>query len=601
MGMDNRRKVVLWSSLGVLLISAFALISHADELSIWSDEMWSVFHSSKSVTQILLDRDVTWPFTYYLALHGWSRVASWNDFVLHAFGVFAGVLTVAFMIQAGRRLLSPTAGLLAALAFGTSSYALYFLLELRGYSLMLLTEAAFVYCYLRWRKNPSLRRSAVLWLSQVAMLYTQFILVVILMLAALHLLLTMPRRFLRWLIITLLTGVAFLPLLPQFLRGVNLRSTVGDNGSLPSYFLYGFDSFYRAYSAHWDIWFAVLLGLVGLGLLWAVRRFGWLTLLWLLIWGVGIPLAAYIEREHFAAFTTRYLSFTMPAAFLLIGAGLAALPRRTYLIGAATLLILALAPWQPFDHRPKYSDYVPTRDFMREMARAFQPGDYLVVDPSLQNQVDSLEWWYYKTLYFPSGNFQIAPDGAKAGRRVWYLVRQGSDHSAIAASVQQGRLMRSFWGPWYFIATLYEAPPLAQGIRFGDTMRFRGADVVRTPVVHAGDTLDVTLWWSTDEALKLNYSISMQLLDSSGRLITQVDRPPQGDGTPEQISTWQPNMLYLDHRRIEIPYHLADGQYRIELIVYQYWDNVRLMPETGASPDRTLTIDQFHLLSYAVW
>lgn len=62
-------------------------------------------------------------------------------------GVYLGLLAPAFMYRAGQQLYSSSAGLLAAVAFATSSYALYFLLKLRGYSLMLLTKAAFVCCY----------------------------------------------------------------------------------------------------------------------------------------------------------------------------------------------------------------------------------------------------------------------------------------------------------------------------------------------------------------------------------------------------------------------------------------------------------------------
>src|SRR5258706_736461 len=144
----NNSRIFVVISTSVLLIVAFALITHADSLSIWSDETWSVFHSSKTVEQILREPDVTWPFGYYLLLHGWITVTGTNnDYVLHVFGVFTGILAAAFLIRTGRYLPFPAAGLLAALAFGTSSYVLYFSQELQGYGLMLLTEGAFLCLY----------------------------------------------------------------------------------------------------------------------------------------------------------------------------------------------------------------------------------------------------------------------------------------------------------------------------------------------------------------------------------------------------------------------------------------------------------------------
>lgn len=578
-----------------------ALISRADDLSIWEDETWSIFHSSRTLSQITTEVDLLWPFGYFALLHLWSNYATQHDFALRALSVFFGVLAVAFMIRAGRSLFSPTAGLLAALAFGTSSYALSFLLELRGYSPMLLLEAIFVYVYAEWHKKATLRRSIALLVTQIAMMYIYFGLFVVIGLAVFHMLISRPRLFLKWLPLGFATVFAFLPLLPQFLETLSARSRVlwSDN-QLPAHFVRGFDTFYRAYSAHWDAWFAVIVILVIFGLFFAVRRLGGQTFAWLLIWGIGIPLLAFITRERSALFTTRYLSFTMPAVFLLIGIGLSALPRQTLTwAGTAAILILALAPWQPFDHRPSYSDYPPVRDFMRAMARMYQPGDWLVIDPALHRQPNSLEWWYYKNIYFPNGHFQFAKDGTQAGRRVWHLVRQGSEDHAITASVQRGRLMRAFWGPWYFIATLYEAPPQAEPIHFGESLKFHGADIKRTPVVHTGDTLEVTLWWSTDQPLPADYSISLYLLDPTGQLVAQVDGPPRTQGTPEQLSAWQPEMLYLDQRRIEVPYRIPYGSYTLAVAVYQWWDGVRLVPSQNSTPDRIVIIDQFPLWSYA--
>src|SRR5712692_1441084 len=145
--------------MAVLLIAAFAIISRADQLGLWFDEIWAVLHSSTSVQQILAERDVTWPPGYFLALHAWGSLARWNDFSLHSLGAFFGILATAFFIRAGRRLHSSTAGLLAGLAFATSSYALYFVLEIRGYGLMLLAEAVFLNVYLRWLKRD--RKSVV--------------------------------------------------------------------------------------------------------------------------------------------------------------------------------------------------------------------------------------------------------------------------------------------------------------------------------------------------------------------------------------------------------------------------------------------------------
>ncbi len=228
-------RLILGLSTGVLLIAAVRLGGHADALSIWSDETWSIWHGGKTVLQILLERDLLWPFGYFLTLHGWMQITgSANDFAMHALGVFTGLLSAAFLIRTGRELHMPLAGVLAGLAFGASGYALYFSLELRGYGLMLLAESAFVCLYARWVNSPSLRRSVPLLAVMIVMPYTHFMTGVVIAGATLHLLLSQPRRLGRWGLLVGAAGIAFLPLLPQAWRGCTLTRMAGSGGDLPS-------------------------------------------------------------------------------------------------------------------------------------------------------------------------------------------------------------------------------------------------------------------------------------------------------------------------------------------------------------------------------
>jgi Dolichyl-phosphate-mannose-protein mannosyltransferase len=607
------KKYVLWLALAVLLIAAFFLISHADELATWADESWTVFHSSASLGQIAAERDITWPLGSFVVLHLWGTVASWNDFSLHVFGVLCGLLSTAFLIQIGKRLKSPSAGLLAALAFATSSYALYFLLEIRGYSLMLLTETAFVAVYLRWLKRSTWGRSVALFAVQAAMLYTHFILGVVLALAGLHLLLTAPRKLFLWLGIALATAIAFIPLIPQFQSAMAIRGNLAGQ-TLPNYATRDFLSFITAFSAHWDLWFGLILILCAVGLIRTVAQGHGRQLIWLAVWGIAIPLVAYAIRYSSLIFTTRYLTFTLPAIFLLIGIGLAAIPikRNSAWIGTAALLILALAPWQPYDHRPApSSDGPPLHELFRTMSARFQPGDIVAFDPNLTGY-DPLALAYYKQLYYPQGTVARGK-AVPTARRVWYVVRQGSEDQPMLAAVQQGRLATDFWGPWYLATTLYEAPPSTTGLLFGDSLRFYGADVQRRSALHAGDSIGLTLWWSSEKPITQPLSVSIQVVNADGEVVAQgQDGPPKAANTPD-MTTWTQGALYLDERQVQIPYqpHIASGaadeELTVQLIVYQSWDGTRLIPAVGAGSANDVTaahgliIDRATLYSYASW
>ena len=617
----------IWASTAVLLIGTIAIFSRTNVLTLWSDEIWSVFHSTGTLAQVFNDPDVTWPFGYYLTLHGWTRFASDNDFSIHVLGGLIGLIATACLIRAGQRLFSPMAGWLAGLMFTTSSYAIYFLLEVRGYGLMLLAESLFIWVYLRWRSHPNVRRGALLWISQTAMLYTHFILIVPIALAGAYTLISALRRserraLIRWIVIAILTGVAFSPLIPQFIRGSSLRVAVGTN-TLPGYFLLPFYTFYQAYSAHWDVWFALILIVAVFGLIVAIRRIGWQTLAWLAVWAIAIPVVAYLTEARSASFTTRYLSFTIPALFLLVAMGLAgfaqwlgtwksiaATPIRRVpgVITVALIAILAIAPWHPYDHRPADTDTPPLNQFMHAMADKAQPGDRFVVDPGA-GCCDPVAWDYYKALYFPAAARTTASTVPPDSGRIWYIERQGSTDQAIKASITKGRLARDFWGPWYFAATLYEAPPFANGVTFGDSVQFRGIQIERRAELESGDRIPIMLWWSAISTPKGDYSISIRLISPGGKVITQLDGAPQTSGTPSQLTQWQPGAIYLDRRILIVPYGLSDGDYTIQLIVYQWWDGKRLMPtilETDRhgleiTSDNALIIDRVHLRSYAVW
>jgi hypothetical protein len=394
-------------------------------------------------------------------------------------------------------------------------------------------------------------------------------------------------------------GIAFLPLLPQLWRGFELTRVAWNSGALPSFFRLGLESFYRAHSSHWDLWFAVVLVCCAAGLYAAARRAGWQTVAWLAAWGIGIPLAAFLARERFPFFTTRYLVFTIPAAVLLLGLGLASSPARW--AGAAALGIMSLAPWQPFDLRPSYSDFPPLRDLMRFMADEFRPGDRLVVDPALAPQVVSLEWLYYKSLYFAQGDLRPSDPDGLLDRRVWYLYRQGGEDPALSRIVRSGRVQTASWGAWYLHAALFEAPPSDIGIAYGSALRFLGADVDRLLDVHAGDLLPARLWWAADQRTPGRPTVRIELRAADGRLVARFVDPPPAPGAEPLPGLLLPGAITLDARYIRIPYHLDDGMYTLELVIPLPGESAPSSPGSSSQVDRTIEIDRFHLVSFATW
>ncbi len=585
-GIDRRQIAI---STLVLLLAAAILILHAGDTSLWEDEFYTVHHISGRLDQLLLDRELNWPPLYYLPLYVWMRLAGPHDVILRMTGVFYGLLGTTCFFQIGRRLGGRRTGWLAALLFATSSYTLYFLLELRGYALLLPLIGLVLWLHLRWLSHPTWRRALFYVVGLVALWYTQYAALIITVILGGHVLLTAPRRLLRWLPMPLVAAAAFLPLWGQFIEAMQVRAYVfAVNGTLPAYFLQGPEMMFRAYSGGQPVLFVMLILLVlgGLVLLmWRGPRSVRLTVLWLAGWGLAVPALAYLLRARVGLYTERYLTFTVPGLIVLLALGLGALPVPLRRIGVLLVLASAVFAWQPFHFRPAYSDSPPIRDLVRELADRLAPGEVLVVDPGCTCG-DPLGWWYYESLYMPGGRaIPRVTDPADAPGGVWYLSRQGSRDAALQAAVADGRLYTEFWGPWYFIVEHYEAPPLVQGYRVGETIRFQGASFVPRGPYMPGDVLTVRTWWAVDAPPERDYSLGLHLLDASGRLVAQVDSGPVGDLTPGQTSAWQPGELYRDDRVLQIPWRVPMGRYVVLLFVY-YWEDGLPLPLEEAAPQR---------------
>ena len=100
-----------------------------------------------------------------------------------------------------------------------------------------------------------------------------------------------------------------------------------------------------------------------------------------------------------------------------------------------------------------------------------------------------------------------------------------------------------------------------------------------TRTVDAKSVLDLTLYWQSGAPVPDNYTVFVHLLDSSGRLVAQVDAPPQNGTLP--TSVWKPGQIVKDPYHIMIPTGLRPGEYTIELGLYTPTDLKRL-PVAGS-------------------
>jgi hypothetical protein len=132
---------------------------------------------------------------------------------------------------------------------------------------------------------------------------------------------------------------------------------------------------------------------------------------------------------------------------------------------------------------------------------------------------------------------------------------------------------------------------------FGDMIDL----VAMTPlpdVVSPGDTLQLTMTWQTRQTPDRDYTVFIHLLDQSGELVTQFDRPPLNGAFPTHL--WQPGDVVVDTRQLPLPADLGGGTYRALVGWYRLEDLTRLPARNGAGepvpgnaiPLFTLTVEQ---------
>ncbi|MBC7233445.1 MAG: glycosyltransferase family 39 protein [Chloroflexi bacterium] len=89
---------------------------------------------------------------------------------------------------------------------------------------------------------------------------------------------------------------------------------------------------------------------------------------------------------------------------------------------------------------------------------------------------------------------------------------------------------------------------------------------VNSLAFHHGETMQLTLYWSTDSPIKESYTIFAHV--AQGETHTQHDGIPANETRP--TNTWRPGEIIEDRHIIEIPSWLPPGEYELQLGFYRH-------------------------------
>lgn len=103
------------------------------------------------------------------------------------------------------------------------------------------------------------------------------------------------------------------------------------------------------------------------------------------------------------------------------------------------------------------------------------------------------------------------------------------------------------------------------GIRFGEGMVLRDYNV-SSVVVQPGSQITVELEWACSTPMDIDYTVSVQLIDSQWRKAAQSDAWPANGSKP--TSTWKPGTQFTETRTLTVNPDALPGLYNLRVAVY---------------------------------
>ncbi|MHB1133169.1 MAG: glycosyltransferase family 39 protein [Chloroflexota bacterium] len=115
---------------------------------------------------------------------------------------------------------------------------------------------------------------------------------------------------------------------------------------------------------------------------------------------------------------------------------------------------------------------------------------------------------------------------------------------------------------------------------FGEDLRLTGYDL-RPARAQPGGPVEIDLHWQAAAKPREDWVISVQIVDSSGRLVAQHDAPPLDGAYP--TSYWDAGERVVDRHLLTLAKDAPSGSYQLLVIAYRATDQQRLSVKGGST------------------
>jgi hypothetical protein len=115
---------------------------------------------------------------------------------------------------------------------------------------------------------------------------------------------------------------------------------------------------------------------------------------------------------------------------------------------------------------------------------------------------------------------------------------------------------------------LFEPPTIQHPLQvdLGGRVRLLGYDLAESRV-RPGEAIHLTLYWQAQELMDVSYTVFVHLLDESGQIRGQVDRPPVGGARP--TTSWLAGEVVVDAYEVTVPPDVPPGRYTFAVGMYE--------------------------------
>jgi 4-amino-4-deoxy-L-arabinose transferase-like glycosyltransferase len=525
-----------WGAVACLLLAAGCGSRFLVDGGLWNDEVSSILMAGgptfmkwtpDPIAKIreIGRSQVSHPPGYGAVLALWTSVTGWTPFALRSLSLLFGLLAVALTYRIGREMVSPRAGVYAALVLSSSAYFVNYLHEVRLYAMLIFLITLMIWAY--WRcvaapRPPDWGPQVALFVGAVGIIYTHYYGAVVVIALGLYHLFFAPKngRWWRVTVMMALAGLTFIPWLGYFRRGydgyesnaalqaqsMNTRDTatqipaVFANGSLP------------------------LIALVSAYALGTRRPRARIILFW-----AGAALALFIAlntaRPYISLSRLRYALSLWPLLALVVAIGIDRLADARLRPEPVLLVWLALGLWQVRDLgfiRSLGTDGAdpPDWDHLADVLMARErpgdafvfitsPGDKVAVDYSLRDL--KMPYVVVRWLLPPrDADIQQAAGLTTTAARMWvaYDAPPGYYPETVFEQTLRERFAYCGQGPGMNRFYLYEYRRLPDGptIRFGEGLLPNGQvinmNVLEPPTLLENGPASLMLSWSAQRPLE---------------------------------------------------------------------------------------------------